>query len=79
MAHKPVLLVQDKNCRFDSRTLKKLLTPVAGGGSGGGGGGGSESPLTSPEMGRRGPPRTSRGGSYDSDREAAQQQKSKIF
>ena len=33
--------LQDKNCRFDSRTLKKMLTPV-------GGATGSDSPLTSP-------------------------------
>ena len=32
---------QDKNCRFDSRTLKKMLTPV-------GAATGSDSPLTSP-------------------------------
>jgi len=47
---------QDKSCRFDSRTLKKMLTPV-------GGATGSDSPLTSPETGRRGGRRT---GSYDS-------------
>eukprot|EP00090_Calanus_glacialis_P043180 TRINITY_DN7639_c0_g1_i3.p1 TRINITY_DN7639_c0_g1~~TRINITY_DN7639_c0_g1_i3.p1 ORF type:complete len:785 (+),score=88.81 TRINITY_DN7639_c0_g1_i3:95-2449(+) len=50
---------QDKNCRFDSRTLKKLLTPV--------GAVGSDSPLTSPETGRRASGR--RVGSYDSDRD----------
>ena len=37
--HQPLL--QDKSCRFDSRTLKKMLTPV-------GGATGSDSPLTSP-------------------------------
>ena len=52
-----LILFQDKNCRFDSGTLKKLLTPV--------GAGGSESPLTSPETGRR----HRRVGSYDSDRD----------
>lgn len=50
---------QDKNCRFDSGTLKKLLTPV--------GAGVSESPMTSPETGRRAAHR--RVGSYDSDRD----------
>lgn len=48
---------QDKNCRFDSRTLKKMLTPV-------GAATGSDSPLTSPETGRRSAGR--RTGSYDS-------------
>ena len=52
-----MLLLQDKNCPFDSRTLKKLLTPV--------GAVGSDSPLTSPETGRRSSGR--RVGSYDSD------------
>ena len=36
-----ILCHQDKNCRFDSRTLKKMLTPV-------GAATGSDSPLTSP-------------------------------
>ena len=51
-------MFQDKSCRFDSGTLKKMLTPV----------GVSESPMTSPESGRR----TGQGrrvGSYDSDRD----------
>ncbi|XP_023339770.1 uncharacterized protein LOC111710006 [Eurytemora carolleeae] len=48
---------QGKSCHFDSGTLKKMLTPVNP----------SESPLTSPEVSRRG--RSSRGGSYDSDRD----------
>ena len=51
-----IFVLQDKNCRFDSGTLKKMLTPV----------GVSESPMTSPESGRR---HHRRVGSYDSDRD----------
>ena len=52
-------MFQDKSCRFDSGTLKKMLTPV----------GVSESPVTSPESGRRGTHAHRRVGSYDSDRD----------
>ena len=50
---------QDKSCRFDSGTLKKMLTPV----------GVSESPVTSPESARRAAHAHRRVGSYDSDRD----------
>ena len=55
-------MFQDKSCRFDSGTLKKMLTPVGVAGV-------SESPVTSPESGRRAAHAHRRVGSYDSDRD----------